>query len=229
MAARAHRRALHSDLAAVRRRPPAVARVSDIARQGRPRSDRHPLQENAMQLNAHVDVDLVALEQPDELTVLLEIKAPEAPTQGPRAAAAVQVVLDRSGSMAGERLEAAQSALLSLVDRLDPHDQFGVVAFAATTQTLVPPGPALDTPAIKQAIASLAPGNTTNLSAGLLRGLQEARRVKTAAGATLLLVSDGHAHGGITDADQLAGVAAKPRADGVTISTIGIGLDYHET
>src|SRR3954453_12034460 len=107
MAARAHRRALHSDLAAVRRRPAAVARVSDIARQGRPRGDPHSLQENAMQLNAHVDVDLVALEQPDELTVLLEIPAPDASQPKPRPPAAVQVVLDRSGSMAGERLEAA--------------------------------------------------------------------------------------------------------------------------
>ena len=82
-----------------------------------------------MHLNAHVDVELVAVEQPDELTVLLELRAPEAPQARPRPPAAVQVVLDRSGSMGGERLEAAQRALVALVDRLDPSDRFGVVAF----------------------------------------------------------------------------------------------------
>src|SRR4051795_5498751 len=69
----------------------------------------------------------------------------------------------------------------------------------------------------------------TNLSAGLLRGLQEARRAAGDGGATLLLLSDGHANDGIVDADQLAGIAAKARTDGVTISTVGIGLDYDET
>ena len=69
----------------------------------------------------------------------------------------------------------------------------------------------------------------TNLSGGLLRGLQEARRVAGDAGATLLLVSDGHANEGIVDPDRLGAVAAKARAHGVTTSTVGIGLDYDET
>jgi Ca-activated chloride channel family protein len=62
----------------------------------------------------------------------------------------------------------------------------------------------------------------------LLRGLQEAKRVATPAGATVLLLSDGHANAGVTDHDQLAAVAASARKHGVTTSTIGIGLDYDE-
>ena len=164
-----------------------------------------------MRLNAHVDVELVAVEQPDELTVMLELRAPEAPQERPRPPAAVQVVLDRSGSMHGERLEAAQRALLALVDRLDPSDRFGVVAFDDTADVVVPAGPAADKAALKHAIAALGPGGMTNLSGGLLRGLQEARRVAPDAGATLLLVSDGHANEGILDPERLAAVAAKAR------------------
>ena len=182
-----------------------------------------------MQLNTHVDIELVAVEQPDEITVLLELKAPEAPTTGRRAPAAVQVVLDRSGSMDGERLDAAKRALIALIDRLDPNDRFGVVAFDDEVQVVAPAGPLADKLALEHAVASVSSGGMTNLSGGLLRGLQEARRVATDAGATVLLLSDGHANQGILEHDKLAAVAANARDHGVTTSTIGIGLDYDET
>jgi Ca-activated chloride channel family protein len=182
-----------------------------------------------MQLNTHLDIELVAIEQPDEITVLLELKAPEAPRTDRRPAAAVQVVLDRSGSMDGERLDAAKRALIGLIDRLDPEDRFGVVAFDDEVQVVAPAGPPTDKLALQHAIAGVVSGGMTNLSGGLLRGLQEARRVATGAGATVLLLSDGHANQGILDLDRLGAVAANARRHGVTTSTIGIGLDYDET
>lgn len=183
-----------------------------------------------MQVNAHIDVDVVAIEQEDEVTVLLELQAPVLDEGGERPPAAVQVVLDRSGSMADGRLEAAKEALLRLVDRLDPSDHFGLVAFDDQVQVVVPAAPLTDKPAVRRAIAALEPGGMTNLSGGLLRGLQEARRATAAggAGATLLLLSDGHANQGETDATRLRRVAAGARDRGVTTSTIGIGLGYDE-
>lgn len=71
-----------------------------------------------MLVNALVDVEVVALEQEDEVTVMLDLAAPGAPTDATRPPAAVQIVLDRSGSMFGERLDAAKQALTRLVDRL---------------------------------------------------------------------------------------------------------------
>ena len=53
----------------------------------------------------------------------------------------------------------------------------------------------------KAAVRRLLPGGSTNLSAGFLRGIQEARRVAGPGGATLLLVSDGHANVGVTEPD----------------------------
>ena len=178
-----------------------------------------------MHLNAHLDVDLVAVEQADDLTLLLELTAPATADDAKRPPAAVQVVLDRSGSMDGERLAAAQAALIALVDRLDPGDAFGLVAFDDEVEVPVPAGPLTSKPAVKAAIAQLYARGSTNLSAGLLRGLQEARRVATASGATLLLISDGHANAGVVDPAQLEGVAH--RAD-ITVSTVGIGLGYDE-
>lgn len=181
-----------------------------------------------MQVNAHADVDVVAVEQDDQVTVMLELVAPTAQSDKPRSAATVQVVLDRSGSMDGERLAAAKEALVRLVDRLDPTDRFGVVAFDDEVQVVVPAGGLADKHAARHAIAALVTGGMTNLSGGLLRGMQEARRVASDGGATLLLLSDGHANAGETDPARLAGVTAGARNHGITTTTVGIGMDYDE-
>lgn len=184
-----------------------------------------------MHLSAHLDVDVIAVETDDRLSVLIELTAPPAPTAaGPRPPSTLQVVLDRSGSMHGDRIEGAKTALLGLVDRLDPADHFGLVVFNNQVEVTVPAGPLTDKPAVKRAIADLHARGGTDLSAGYLRGLQEARRVAGAGGggATVLLISDGHANAGVTDPEQLGGVAAKAYAERVTSSTLGFGLGYDE-
>ncbi|MEA2155727.1 MAG: Ca-activated chloride channel [Solirubrobacteraceae bacterium] len=181
-----------------------------------------------MQVNTYADVDVVAVEQDDEVTVMIELTAPSPATDTPRPPAAVQVVLDRSGSMDGERLEAAKQALVRLVDRLDPGDRFGVVAFDDEVRIVVPAGELDDKAAARRAIADLQTGGMTNLSGGLLRGLQEARRVAGDGGCTLLLLSDGHANAGETDPAKLSSVAAGAREHGITTSTVGIGMGYDE-
>ena len=137
--------------------------------------------------------------------------------------------LDRSGSMGRGRLAAAQTALTGLVDRLDPDDNFGVVAFDDTVRLVVPAGPLTDKPAVKQAITSLETGGRTDLSAGYFRALQEAQRVVGPAGATCLVISDGMANSGVTDPTRLQDVAAQQHAGGVRTSTLGVGLGYDET
>jgi Ca-activated chloride channel family protein len=182
-----------------------------------------------MHLNATLDLDVVAIEAQDEVSVLLELAAPAAETANPRPPSTLQVVLDRSGSMAGGALESAKAALVDLVGRLEPTDHFGLVVFDDEVHVAVPAAPLADKDAVRALIMSIPPGGTTNLSGGYLRGLQEARRVAGAGGATLLLLSDGHANVGITDGDKLGAVAADARGHRVTTSTIGLGLGYDET
>ncbi len=185
-----------------------------------------------MHIAAHLDVDVVALETDDQVTVMLQFDAPQPPvTQRPRVEHTAIVVLDRSGSMSGARLDNAKQALLRLVDRLDDTDSFGLVVFDDQAQVLVPADRvgALGRTAVKRAIASVQPGGCTDLSSGYLRGLQEARRAAGPAGATVLLLSDGMANAGITDPDQLASLARRATGDRVTTSTIGIGTGYDET
>jgi len=178
-----------------------------------------------MHVNAHLDVDLVAVQQTDLLTLMLELEAPTPDAGAPRADATVVIVLDRSGSMGDGRLEAAKTALAALVDRLAPQDRLGLVVFDSEVEVVLPAGPVTDKAALKRRIAHIETGGMTNLSGGLLRGIQEARRVAGPTGATVVLLSDGHANHGVTDPAKLE--AAAQRA-GVTVSTVGLGLGYDE-
>jgi len=182
-----------------------------------------------MQITAHPDLHAIALDTHSQLAVLLDITAPPAPTgDAPRSSSTLEVVLDRSGSMAGDRIDGAKAALLTLIDRLAPTDNFGLIAFDTTVEVVVPAGPLRDKEAVKRAIAAVDARSSTDLSGGYLRGLQEARRVAGSTGATVLLISDGHANAGVTDPVRLGQIATDERARGVTTSTLGFGLGYDE-
>ncbi|WLP92857.1 VWA domain-containing protein [Gordonia sp. NB41Y] len=184
-----------------------------------------------MLFSAALDVDVVAHESADEVTVLLDLAAPAAPTTE-RAPAAFQVVLDRSGSMSGRPLEGAQQALAGVIAQLAPSDVFGVVAFDDDAQIVVPAGPLTDKQRITDRVRAVTPGGCTDLSSGYLRGLQELRRATRSAGirgGTVLVVSDGHINVGMRDHDAFAAVTAKAAADGIISSTLGYGDGYDES
>ena len=183
-----------------------------------------------MHVKAHLDLDLVALEAADQLTLMLDLTAPISDKAKNRAPQAIQVVLDRSGSMSGEPLESAKGSLLKLVDRLAPQDFFGLVAFDDAALVVVPMRPVQDhhIPSLRQAIRQLNTGGSTDISAGYLMGLRELTRVTTVGASTLLLISDGHANSGEQDPKILASIATKHATQRVTTSTIGLGNGYDE-
>ncbi|NYH51513.1 MULTISPECIES: vWA domain-containing protein [Nocardiopsis] len=181
-----------------------------------------------MHLSALLDFDAVPLDTDDAVSVLLDITAPAREEDAERPPATLQVVLDRSGSMGGGRLHGAVRALLSLVDRLAPSDNFGLVSFNQQARVEVPSGPLTDKAEVRRRISALRASGGTDLSSGLLRGVQEARRASADRGATLLVVSDGHANQGVTDHGLLRQVAGDAYAHGVTTTTLGYGLGYDE-
>jgi Ca-activated chloride channel family protein len=139
-------------------------------------------------------------------------------------------VVDRSGSMSRGPIQAVRTALHQIVDRLKPQDRFGVVVFNDEALVQVPTRAMADhdSTTVHALIEAITPRGSTDLSAGYLLGLSEARRHATETGASVLLLSDGHANKGMTDPTQLGPVAAKARAEGITTTTIGIGQGYDE-
>lgn len=184
-----------------------------------------------MKIQALLDVDMVALEATDKVTLMLDLTAPINPAHANRPGQAVQVVLDRSGSMSGHPFEAAKSSLLKLVDRLAPQDSFGLVAFDDSTLVVVPTRTMAnhDLPAMKQAIRDMQTDGSTDIAAGYLMGIRELKRVKSTGGSTLLLISDGHANSGETDPKFFTEIATKAASESISISTIGLGTGYDET
>ena len=183
-----------------------------------------------MKVKAVLDVDMVAIEAADKITLMLDLTAPENVKQTPRPGQAVQVVLDRSGSMSGAPLEAAKGSLLKLIDRLAPQDSFGLVGFDDNALVIAPTRKMADhdKPSLRKVIRQIPSGGSTDISAGYLLGLREVNRVAASGGSTLLLVSDGHANAGEQDPNFFKEVATKSATERVTTATIGLGNGYDE-
>jgi len=184
-----------------------------------------------MNVKALLEVDMVALEAADKVTLMLDLTAPQNPKHATRPGQAVQIVLDRSGSMDGQPLESAKGSLLKLIDRLAPQDSFGLVAFDDSALVTAPTRTMADhhLPSLRKAIREMHTGGSTDISAGYLMGLRELTRVQAVGGSTLLLISDGHANAGEQDPKFFAEVATKSATQKVTTSTIGLGSGYDET
>lgn len=184
-----------------------------------------------MNVKAHLDVDLVALESTDHITLMLDLTAPISDLASKRAGQAVQVVLDRSGSMEGAPLESAKGSLLKLVDRLAPQDSFGLVAFDDQSLVIAPTRTMADhhLPSLRKAIREMQTGGSTDISSGYLMGLRELNRVNSASASTLMLISDGHANAGEQDPKVFANIATQSATKRITTSTIGLGTGYDET
>ncbi len=160
--------------------------------------------------------------------VLLRLEG-EAPPGDRRAPLNLSLVLDRSGSMAGEKLEAAKEAAVQLVRRLAPEDVVSVVAYDDEVRTVAEPGTGGEQAGLTHAIQAIRPGGSTNLSGGWLKGRElVARNRRDGAVNRVLLMTDGLANAGIVDHDQLVGLAATAGREGVGTTTIGFGDGYNE-
>ncbi|MGE0040664.1 MAG: VWA domain-containing protein [Vicinamibacterales bacterium] len=156
-----------------------------------------------------------------------------------RAGAEVALVLDRSGSMDGEKIRMARLAVEHAVRLLDSRDHLAVVIYDNEVETLLGRTRASGE-AKRMVLRRLARADArggTNLSGGWLAGADEVRpgplTDPPGAGAAptarrVLLVTDGLANGGIVDPDALAAEAARLRAEGVSTSTFGVGADFDE-
>lgn len=186
-----------------------------------------------MELNTRLDRDRFTWMSPeltssDRASLLVEVTAPPLPRAERSVSTNLVVVLDRSGSMAGAPLEHAKLALCDDIDRLAATDTFGLVTFDHTVDVVVAAGPVKNRSALKAAVRNVDAGGSTDLAAGLVRGLKEARRLEATAGVRVLIVSDGHVNHSVTDRDVIGERAGQFLDHRITTSALGLGLGYDE-
>lgn len=165
------------------------------------------------------------------------IQVGRVPEVGPgrRQPVSLSLVLDRSGSMAGDKLEMAKSAALAVVDRLAEGDRLAVVVFDNEIDVIQPAAPV--TPELKTrvglALKAIEARATTALHEGWLTGCHAIAGEELGGGgdnlARCFLLTDGLANVGETDPERIAAEAAGIRQNArISTSTFGIGEDYSE-
>jgi Ca-activated chloride channel homolog len=179
-----------------------------------------------MDLSLQLQHDLVAVQTETELHVLVELASPPAPADRDREPLRIALVIDRSGSMQGGRLEAAKRSASYLAHQLTAEDQLAVIGYDQTVSLELPLQP-VDVHRVDAALAGLTPRGMTNLSGGWLKGVEELSRVSDGVRRVLLL-SDGHANRGITDRMTLERMAIEVAGGGISTSTIGFGDGFDE-
>ena len=141
-------------------------------------------------------------------------------------------VIDVSGSMdMDNRLGLVKRSLELLVEQLDYRDTVAIVVYGTEARVVLEPTPGSDKDAILSAIYSLRPEGVTNAEAGIRLGYRMAMRAFLPDGINrVILCSDGVANMGNTEADVILGEIRGHVEEGVTMTTIGFGMDnYNDT
>ncbi len=159
----------------------------------------------------------------------LEGRRPEASARAPINLA---LVLDRSGSMTGAKIEKAKQGACAALDSLDANDYVSMVVYDNKPEILFPPQKiesAHDREILKERIQHVRPGGGTAIYAGLELGAELLRKhLDRERLNRIVLLSDGIANVGPSRTSDLAGLAGRLREDGLSVSTIGLGDDYNE-
>jgi Ca-activated chloride channel family protein len=171
---------------------------------------------------------LVRMDEPQLLYVLMDI----APSENSSATAVatplnVCLVLDRSTSMQGEKLDVVKATTIQLIRMLQSQDILGVVAFSDRAEVLIPCGYQNDRSRLEARIQMLNHGGGTEIFQGLSVGLEEVRRNADPRRVNhVILLTDGHTYGDETACLALADEAARQN---IGISGFGIGKDWNDT
>jgi Ca-activated chloride channel family protein len=161
--------------------------------------------------------------------VLINFRGEADSQQTTRTPLNLSLVLDRSGSMAGQPLKYAIAAAQKLVEYLTPEDILSVVIYDDSPSTIIPPQPVRDPKAIQAKIRQIRSGGVTNLSGGWLMGCDHVKSQQSPNKINrVLLLTDGQANQGITNPQVLTKTAQKQAEAGIITTTLGFGRSFNE-
>ena len=185
-----------------------------------------------MTISLRTDRHLIRANARSERHLLVGIVAPIAEPRAGRQPVSIALVLDRSGSMDGERkFDLARDAVEQALRMLRPEDRFTLVVYDQEVDVLVPLAAATAEARslARTRLRGLGPRGSTDLCAGWTSGAaQLVRHLANGSVSRVLLLTDGLANHGVTEHSALAATAAELRRQGIVTSTFGVGADFDE-
>jgi Ca-activated chloride channel homolog len=164
-----------------------------------------------------------------ETYVMLEVRGADSAKARVAAPVNLSLVIDRSGSMKGTRIRNAINAATTAVGRLNEGDTVNVVTFDTQVQVVVPPTTisAGSRDRLMDDIRRIGLGGDTCISCGIEEGMvlleQTPGKVNK-----MILLSDGDANHGVRDVPGFRSIAQRAASRGMSVTTIGVDVDYNE-
>jgi Ca-activated chloride channel family protein len=185
-----------------------------------------------VRFSGQLDKGAVLVGQDGRVRMELLLAAPgQEAVAAPRVPTDVVVILDRSGSMAGEKMAQARAAVRELAGQLAGDDRFALVTYADGAELAIPLA-RLGSEAQagwRAAVNAIQPGGQTNMASGLDLGLDVVERSRTPGRvARMILVSDGLANQGDASHEGLVRRAGRAAAGEFMLTTVGVGEDFNE-
>ncbi len=169
---------------------------------------------------------LPASSEPQLVYALLELTAQGLPMTLPKLPLNLCLVLDRSSSMRGERLQQVKEAAGRIVEMLDADDYFSLVAFNDRAEVVVPAQRVRNRNDLKRQIGMIEAAGGTEMATGMALALQEIQKpVQSRSVSRILLLTDGRTYG---DEGRCVEIARRAQNRGIGLTALGIGNEWNE-
>jgi Ca-activated chloride channel family protein len=173
---------------------------------------------------------VLTADKPESIMVKVSLKGAErAILDGERSPVNMALVIDRSGSMNGERLAQAKEGAITAINRLTSSDYVSVVTFDDSIDTIVSAQRVTDKESIISRIREIRVGGSTAIFGGVSQGAAEVRKNSERGFINrIVLLSDGQANVGPQSPADLGRLGVSLMKEKISVTTIGVGLGYNE-
>ena len=169
---------------------------------------------------------MVHLDEPQMLYLIIDLEAPIEARRAPSPPLNVCLVLDRSTSMKGEKMDVVKSTAVQILRNLRPQDILSVVTFSDRAEVIIPAAYHQDRTRLEARIQMIQPSGATEIYQGLETGVKEVMRSLDSKRINhIILLTDGHTYG---DEQECLALASKIAERGIGISAMGIGKEWND-
>jgi len=170
--------------------------------------------------------NMVHLEESQMLYLIIELESPPEARTTLAPPLNVCLVLDRSTSMKGEKMDVVKSTAIQVLRNLRPQDILSVVTFSDRAEVIIPAAYHEERSRLEARIQMIQPSGATEIYQGLEAGVKEVMRsIDSKRINHIILLTDGHTYG---DEQLCLALASKVAEHGIGISAMGIGQEWND-